>query len=182
MQKSELKNKLETAVDHLRQELSNIRTGRATPVLIEDIEVSAYGSKMTVKEVASITVQDAQMLLVAPWDKSVVKSIDKAIRESDLHLNPAVDGDVVRVPIPALTEERRKEFAKLASVKAEECKQAIRNIRQDAMKSIDKQFNEKVISEDEKFTMKEDFESVVKDYTAKANTLVEDKQKDILTV
>lgn len=182
MQTLELKKKLNTSIEFLSEELTKLRTGRATPGLIENITVNAYGSNMTIKEVGSVTVPDSQLLVISPWDKSLLKSIEKSIRESDLNLNPVVDGDIVRVSIPSLTEERRKEFAKIASSKVEECKQAIRNVRQDAMKAIDKKYADKLIGEDEKFTQREEVEDVVKEYVSKAESLGEAKKKDILTV
>ncbi|MFZ5425284.1 MAG: ribosome recycling factor [Patescibacteria group bacterium] len=182
MQTLELKKKLNTSIEFLSEELTKLRTGRATPGLIENITVNAYGANMTIKEVGSVTVPDSQLLVISPWDKSLLKNIEKSIRESDLNLNPVVDGDIVRVSIPSLTEERRKEFAKIASSKVEECKQAIRNVRQDAMKAIDKKYADKLIGEDEKFTQREEVEDVVKEYVSKAESLGEAKKKDILTV
>ena len=116
---------------------------------------------MTLKELGSITLSDSQTIVVSPWDKSLLPQIRTAITESDLHLNPVDTGGTLKVPVPPLTEERRKELTKLVSQKVEATKQAIRNIRQDAMKDIDALFSEKKIGEDEKFTQKEDVEDVV---------------------
>src|SRR3990170_3626833 len=112
MTKPELKSKLEKSMEILQDELSRIRTGRASPSLSESVKVNAYDTKMTIKELGSITVLDPQNLAVSPWDKNLVNEIAKGIREADLNLNPAVDGDLVRVPVPDLTEERRRELAK----------------------------------------------------------------------
>jgi ribosome recycling factor len=182
MNKSELKSKLEKSIEFLQGELSKVRTGRATPAILESVKVNAYGTMMSIKEVGSITVADSQLLLVTPWDRSIIDSVAKAIREGDLNLNPAVDGNVVRVPIPDLTEERRKELAKGVSVKVEEAKNVIRNIRQDAMKDIDNDFNNKLIGEDEKFKLKEETEEIVKSFSDKAVTIGESKKEDLMKI
>ncbi len=179
---SELKTKLTSSVEHFKGELAGIRVGRATTTLVENIEVEAYGGKMKMVEVGSITVPDAQMIVISPWDKSLVKDIDSAIRDAGMGLNPVPDSISVKVPVPPLTEERRKEFSKLASEKAETAKNAIRNVRQDAMKEIDKKFSEKTLTEDEKFSQKEDIEKVVKEFTAKIEELLETKKKDLMSV
>ncbi|HSX39619.1 MAG TPA: ribosome recycling factor [Candidatus Saccharimonadales bacterium] len=182
MDANNLKSKLAKSLDHLKSELSQIRTGRATPSLLENIVVDAYGAKMTLKEVGSITLLDPQNLVVAPWDKSLLKAIGTAILESDLKVNPVVDSTQVRVPIPALTEERRKEFVKVVSVKIEECKNSMRNVRQEVMKEIDKDFSDKKIGEDDKFSQKEQVEDVVKDFVSQADTLGEAKKTDLMSV
>ncbi len=182
MLKSELDSKLNKTLDFLKSELNQIRTGRATPTLIENIVADAYGSKMTLKELGSITSLDSQTLVVTPWDSGNASSILKAIRESELHLNPIDDSGRVRVPIPSLTEERRKEFIKLASVKLEECRQAIRSVRQEAMKDVDASFAKKELSEDEKFSMKEDIEDLIKKYTGQAEEIAEAKKEDLLKI
>jgi ribosome recycling factor len=179
---SELKAKLARSTDHLKDDLSQVRTGRATPVLIENIPVEAYGAKMTVKELGSINVPDAQNLTVSVWDKGLLSAVASAIRESELKVDPVVDGNVVRVPVPTLTEERRREFVKIVSSKVEEAKNSMRNIRQDAMKDIDKEFADKSIGEDEKFSRKEEVEEAVKEYISEAEELGETKKTDLLTV
>lgn len=179
---SEIKARLNKSLEFLTSEFVNIRAGRATPNILEDLEVSAYQSTMTIKELGSITVLDFQNLVISPWDKNTISAIVKAIRESDLNLNPSDDGSVIRVPVPPLTEERRHELTKLAAKKAEETRQAMRNIRQDAMKDIDKDFADKKIGEDEKFTQKEEIEKVVKEIVGKVDILLEEKTKDLLTI
>lgn len=179
---TELKNKLKKTLEHLEVELSQVRTGRATPALLENIVVEAYGTKMLVKEVGSISILDPQNLVVTPWDRGLLNSVASSIRDSDLKVNPIIDGGSVRVPIPALTEERRKELAKIVSVKVEESKNSMRNIRQDAMKDIERDFTDKKISEDEKFSLKDDVEDTVKEFTAQADVFGENKKRDILTV
>jgi ribosome recycling factor len=179
---SELKLKLEKSFEFLQGELNKVRTGRASPALLEELKVNAYDSKMALKELGSITVPDAQSLLISPWDKSLSDNIAKGIRDSDLNLSPVVDGDLIRVPVPDLTEERRQEMTKLVTAKVEEVKNSIRNIRQEAMKDIDSRFSDKDISEDQKFTEKEDTEEAVKEFTDKAVKLGEDKKSDLLKI
>lgn len=182
MNKSELKSKLDKSIEFLVQELRNIRTGRANPSLVSDVKVDAYGSKMTLKELGSIVLLDPQTIAITPWDKSLIGSISKAIREGDLNLNPVEDSDRVRIPIPPLTEERRKELTKVVSTKVEETKQAMRSIRQEAMKDIDKDFSDKLIGEDEKFSQREDVEKVIKEYVDLADTKGESKKEELLKV
>ena len=179
MTEPDLKTKLTKSIDHLKQELSQVRTGRANPSLLENIVVEAYGSKMTIKELGIVNVQDAQMLTVTPWDKSLGSAIVKAINESDLKLNAAVDGTLVRVPIPTLTAERRGDLVKLVGVKVEECKTSMRNIRQDAMKDIDKEFSDKLIGEDDKFAKREKVETTIKDFVKQADIVGESKKSDL---
>jgi ribosome recycling factor len=182
MTTSELKNRLDKTVEYLRTELTQIRTGRANPSLLENIYVNAYESKMTLKELGSITLSDAQTIMVSPWDKSLLPEIAKAIRESEVNLNPVEVGATLKVPIPALTEERRKELAKLVNSKVEEAKQAMRNIRQEAMKDIDKEFEEDKLTEDDKFLLREEVEETVKEHVDEVEEMGEKKTKEIMTV
>ncbi|KKU30096.1 MAG: Ribosome-recycling factor [candidate division WWE3 bacterium GW2011_GWA1_46_21] len=182
MTDAELKAKLEKSVGYLKSELVKIRTGRASPALFDDVRADAYGAAMTVKELAAVSVLDAQTIVISPWDKSLLKAMESAIRASNLGLNPVVDGDVIRVAIPHLTEESRKEFAKMVSAKAEDCRQTVRNIRQDAMKDIDKRFANKEIGEDGKFSFRDKVEEVVKQTNAQIDNLGEAKKKDLMAV
>ncbi len=177
-----MKPKLSKSIDYLNSELSKVRTGRASPALLESVKVNAYDSVMEVRELGTIAVADAQNLVISPWDKGLLKEIAKGISSSDLNLNPVVDGDVVRISIPDLTEERRKELTKLVTSKVEEVKTSVRNIRQEAMKEIDKDFADKKIGEDEKFKFKEDVEEIIKDSIQKVVNLGEDKKKDLLNI
>lgn len=180
MNKSEIRKDLTEALEFFKSELTKIRTGRATPALIEDLTIEVYGSKMRLKEVGSITVPEPQMIVVSPWDRSQIPSISKAINTSDLNLNSSYDNERVRVPIPPLSEERRSELAKLVTAKLEACKTTIRNLRNDVMKSIDKDFSDKKISEDEKFSLKEDADKIIKDFSEQAETLSNDKKKSLM--
>lgn len=182
MNTSELKRKLESSLEFLHSELSQVRTGRVTPGLLDSIHINAYDSKMAIREVGNITQLDPQTLAVSPWDKSLLETIAKAIRDSELKLNPAVKNDSVIIPVPSLTEERRVEFTKLVSTKVEETKNTMRGIRQDAMKDIDSRFANKEFGEDEKFSMKEDVEDLVKEYVGKAEEAGESKKAEILRV
>lgn len=182
MTKTELKNKLDKTLEYLKSEMSQIRTGRANPSLIEDVRVEAYGSNMTLKELGSISLLDSQTLVVSPWDRGLVGTIAKAIRNSDLNLNPVDDTDKIRIPVPSLTEERRKELAKVVSTKVEEAKNSMRSVRQDAMKDIEKDFADKAIGEDDKFRLKEEVEETVKDFVQQADDLGENKKEDLMKI
>ena len=144
--------------------------------------MTAYGTEMSVKELGSIMVPDPQSLIISPWDKNLLNDVTKAIRDGDLGLNPVVDGDIIRVPIPDLSEERRKELTKLVTTKVEEVKNSIRSVRQEAMKEIDSQFTAKKLGEDEKFRQKEETEELVKEFTEKAEDLAEQKRSDLLKI
>lgn len=180
MNKSELKKSLIEAVDFFKSELSKIRTGRATPSLIEDITIEVYGSKMRIKELGAITVPESQLIVVSPWDRSQIPAISKAINTSELSLNSSYDNEKVRVPIPPLSEERRAELAKIVSSKLEACKTTVRNLRNDIMKSIDRDFSEKKISEDEKFSLKEEADKIIKDFSEQAEDLASEKKKSLM--
>jgi len=178
----ELRSKLNASFEHLKGELSQIRSGRATTSLVEEVKVMAYGSEMKIRELGTISTPDAQMILISPWDKSLIKEIEHAIREQNPGLNPVPDSQVVKVPVPPLTEERRKEFVKLVNDKAEAAKHSMRNIRQDAMKDIDNSFANKEITEDDKFVAKEEVEGVMKEVHAKIEELVSQKTNELMTV
>jgi ribosome recycling factor len=182
MTKSELKDRLSKSLEYLESELMQIRTSRATPSLLEGLLVEAYGSTMTLREVGSITSVDTHTLLVSPWDKSLLDSIATAVRNSDLNVNPIVGGDSVRVPMPDLTKERREELARVVSGKVEECKTAVRNIRQEAMKDIEKAFSSKEIGEDAKFSQREEVENIVKEFVSQAEDLGDRKREDVISL
>ena len=178
----ELNQKLTLSLEFFVAELTKIRTGRASTALVENIEIDAYGGRMKIKEVGSISVPEPQTILIAPWDKSLLKEIEKALRESSLGVNPIVGGDSVKMPIPALTEDRRKEMGKMVGVKLEDCKTSMRSLRQDAMKQVDKAFADKEIGEDDKFNQKEEVEEIVKDYVKRAEEASDKKKEEILKI
>jgi len=182
MTNQELKSKLAKTVEHFKAEVGQVRTGRANPSLIEDVQIDVYDSKMTIKELGTINLLDTQTLVVVVWDRAVLGAVAKAIRESNLGLNPIEDTDRIRVPVPPLTEERRKELTKVVSTKAEESKTSVRNIRQEAMKDIDKDFTDKTISEDEKFGSREEVEKLVKEIISEIELLSESKKEDLLKI
>lgn len=170
------------SIEHFKHEITGLRTGRATPALVEDIVVEAYGSRQPVKHVASITVQDAKTLAIEPWDKTLVQAIDSAIRTSQLGINPVNDGRLIRLPLPDLTQERRQELIKLLYRKAEDARVAIRKIREDVRNNIDSSFKNKEISEDDKFRQQEDLEKMVKEFNEKVKVVSEEKEKEINTI
>ena len=172
----------EIAIDFFKNDILNVRTGRAAPSLVSDVKVEAYGSSMTLKELGAIVLLDSQTIAITPWDKSLIGPIAKSIRESELNLNPVEDSDRLRIPVPPMTEERRKELAKVVGAKAEEAKQSIRNIRQDTMKVIDKDFADKLIGEDEKFTQRDEVEKIVKDYVEQIDKISETKKQELMSI
>ena len=169
-------------IDALKNDLSKMRTGRANTSLIEHLPVQAYGSETPLNQVANISVSDSRTLTVTPWDKSTVQAVEKAIMESDLGLNPVTAGEVIRVPLPALTEERRKEMIKLVRQEAENSRIAVRNIRRDAIDSVRKQEKKSEISEDESRSLQDDIQKITDQYTKQIDELLAVKEKDITTV
>jgi ribosome recycling factor len=179
---SEKKGAFDAAITHLQKELSSLRTGRANPSLVESIPVSAYGSVMEVKAVASISVPDARTIIIDPWDKSLVQAVEKAIRDADIGLSPAVDGGVVRLNIPSMTEETRKKLVKVLHERLEECRVGIRQIREKAREETLRMEKEKRLGEDEKFKMLDELDKMTKDFTARAEEVGAKKEKEIMTV
>ncbi len=176
------KTRMEKAVDDFRKELATLRTGRANASLLDGIRVDYHGTPMPVNQLGTVTVPDATMIVVSPWDPSVVPLIDKAIRTSDLGLNPTNDGKVVRVPIPSLTEERRKDIVKHLHKVLENHRTAVRNIRRDLKEAIEKLENEKKISEDEKKRALDELEKVSHAETKKIEDLSASKEKEVMSI
>jgi ribosome recycling factor len=170
------------ALDRFSQEAAKIRTGRANPSLIEHISVDYYGTRTPITQVAAISIPEARQLLIQPWDKGTLGLIETAIRESDLGLNPGNDGVALRIILPALTEDRRKELVKTLNGKAEEARIAIRNTREDIWKSIQEGEKKGEITEDDKFTGKEELQKVIDEYNQKLEVLRKKKEEEILTV
>lgn len=169
-------------VTFLKTDISNLRTGRATPALVEDIIVEAYGSKQQLKTLASISVGDAKTLNIDPWDKSLVQNVEKAIRNSDLGINPVNDGKLIRLPLPDLNAERRQELVKVLHGKLEQAKISSRKVREEFRSKIDKQEKEKEISEDDKFKIQDGLEKQIKDLNDKIKVIGEEKEKEITTI
>ncbi|OGH69689.1 MAG: ribosome recycling factor [Candidatus Magasanikbacteria bacterium RIFCSPHIGHO2_02_FULL_51_14] len=176
------KEHFQKAIEHLKSEIAGLRTGRATPALVEDIAVEAYGTKQPLKALASITVSDAKTLTVEPWDKSILAAVEAAIRQSDVGINPVNDGKLIRLPLPELTTERRQELIKLLHQKLEAARVAVRQVREDIRRVVEKKEKAKEIGEDEKFKLHKQLDDVVKEYNEKIKKIGEDKEKEIVTV
>ncbi|RBW69875.1 ribosome recycling factor [Bacillus taeanensis] len=175
-------DKMQKALASLRREFATIRTGRATPALLDKVQVDYYGAPTPVNQLAGISVPEARLLLIQPYDKSVLSDIEKAIQKADLGLTPNNDGDVIRINIPPLTEERRKEFAKLVKKYAEDGKVAIRNVRRDANDELKKSQKNGDITEDELRRLTEDIQKLTDKYVADADSIASEKEKEIMEV
>ena len=178
----ELVQSIGKAHDVLKRELTKLRAGRANPNLLENIRVDYYGTLTPLSQMAHVNVPEPRMLTVKPWDKSQVKPVEKAIRESDLGLNPQVDGDVIRVPLPPLTEERRKEFVKIARKYGEECKVTIRKARHEALDMLNQLDADGDVSADAVDRAKKKAEETVTEGTKTVDSMIAAKEKDILEV
>ncbi len=176
------RTRMEKAVDDFRKEAATIRTGRANASLLENVRVDYHGTPMPLNQLGTMTVPDPTLIMISPWDPSVVPLIDKAIRISDIGLNPTNDGKVVRVPIPSLTEERRKDLVKQLHKVLENHRTAVRNIRRDVKEAIEKLEKEKKISEDEKKRSLEELEKLSHSETKKVEDLSAGKEKEILGI
>ncbi len=168
-------------LDFYKRDISSIRTGRATPALVEDITVDAYGQKMQLKELASMTVPEPRMLVIQPWDKGMIEPISNAIRKSDVGLSPVVDGQSIRLVIPSLTEERRKEFVKLLKTKTEDTRIKIRQAREHALGDIQKLEKNKEITEDEKFSSRDNLQKTVDKQNALIADIESKKEQDLMS-
>lgn len=178
--KADLERRMKGAVESLKGDLSGLRTGRANTSLLDPITVEVYGSHMPLSQVASVSAPEPRMLSVQVWDKSNVTPVEKAIRSAGLGLNPISDGQTLRLPIPDLTEERRKELAKLASKYAENARIAIRNVRRDGMDALKADENKKEISEDERKRAETDLQKLTDDLIKQADEAAAAKEKEIL--
>jgi ribosome recycling factor len=176
------KTRMEKAVEDFRKDLASLRTGRANASLLDSIRVDYHGTPMPVNQLGTVTTPDATMIVVSPWDPSAVPLIDKAIRTSDLGLNPTNDGKVVRVPIPALTEDRRKEIVKQLHKVLENHRTAVRNIRRDLKEAIERLEKDKKISEDEKKRALDELEKLSQAETKKIEDLSAIKEKEIMSI
>lgn len=176
------KGDLEKSLEHLAEEIGKIRTGRANPALVENLMVDYYGTKTPLKQIASINVPESRLLVIQPWDKGALVYIESALRESDLGFNPNNDGQVIRINIPALTEERRKELVKLLNQRAEDAKISVRNIREEVWKEIQEAEKEGKMSEDDKFVGKDYLQKIVDEYNKKIEEIREKKENEIMTI
>jgi len=174
--------RMKKALEVLKGEFVGLRTGRASTVLVEDIKVDYYGSLMTIKQIAQISVPESNQIVIQPWDVSVVPNVEKAIRNSDLGVQPQRDGNVIRIILPPLTEERRKELVKKAGKLAEQARIAIRNIRHEIMKELDKLKKEGGYSEDDIKRAKEELQKITDKFVKSVDDLLKKKEEEILTV
>ncbi len=179
---SELKASSEKAKEALRRELSKLRTGRAHPAMLDMLRVDYYGQQTPIAQMASVGVPEPRMLTVKPWDKSVVTAVEKAIRESDLGLNPQVDGDLIRIPVPALSEQRRKDLVKVAKKSGEECKVAVRKARHEALDMLNDLKDSGGASEDDVERAKKKAEELVSEAGQSIDQIIAAKEKEILAI
>lgn len=179
---AEAKAQMQKAVDAMRREFSALRTGKASPALLDTVRVDAYGSKMPINQVATVNAPEPRMLLVQPWDKSLISEIERAIQIADLGLNPANDGSVIRVPIPAMTEERRKDMVRMLHKLAEEGRIAVRHARQEANKGIKTRQQDGELSEDQAHRETEKVQKVTDEHIAQIDELLAQKEAEVLEV
>jgi len=171
---------MKKSIRALEEEFQTIRTGRASSAVFEKIKVDYYGNPTPLNQVATISIPEARLVVIQPWDKSVISEIEKAIQKSELSLNPMNDGKVIRINIPPLTEERRKEFVKVAKNAAEQARVAIRNIRRDANDEVKKSQKSSDISEDDEKRLEDSIQKLTDKYVEEVNNLLEEKEKEIL--
>ena len=174
--------KMDKTINNLKKEYLGLRTGRASASLLEPISVEAYGGKVPINQVANISVPESRLITVQVWDETLIQSIEKAIRNSELGLNPMIEGNNIRIPIPDLSQERRIEIVKVASKYSEEAKITVRNIRRDAMDKIKDEEKQKSISKDDSFQFSEKIQKITDKYIEKIENTFQEKEKDILKV
>ena len=180
--KKSAQDRMIKSIETLRADLAKVRTGRAHTGILDHIQVDYYGSPTALTQVANVTLIDARTIGVQPWEKKLLGTIEKAIRDSDLGLNPSSQGDMIRVPTPPLTEERRKDMVKLVKSEAEDAKIAIRNIRRDANESLKKLVKDKAVSEDDERRASEEVQKLTDKFVIDVDKLVAEKEKEVLTV
>ena len=180
--RTETRKKMDHTIEMLKRDLSAVRTGRANPGLLNPVMVNYYGTQTPLNQVANIATPDPQLLTVTPYDKSIVKDVEKAIAASDLGINPQVDGTLIRVPIPALTEERRKELVKHVHKMGEDGKIALRNIRRDANEKLKKLEKDKKVSQDDERRAQEQIQHETDGHTKKIDEIIKSKEKELMTV
>jgi ribosome recycling factor len=180
--KKSAEGKMGKSIDNLKAGLQKVRTGRAHPGILDQVHVEYYGSMVPLSQVANLSLLDARTISVQPWEKGMGPKIEKAIRESDLGLNPAAQGDLLRVPMPALTEERRKELTKVVRHEGEECKVAVRNVRRDANEHLKKLLKDKEVTEDDERRAQDEVQRLTNNVVAEIDRLVHAKEAEILAV
>ena len=177
---SSIEERMKKTHASLKDGFATLRTGRASAALFDKIRVDYYGDKSPINQVANITIPEARLIVIQPWDKNLIGEIEKAIRSSELSLNPSNDGKVIRIAIPPLTGERRKELVKLAKNQAEQCRVAIRNIRRDGNDELKKMLKDSSITEDEESKASAELQKLTDNYIAKVNQVLEEKEKEIM--
>ena len=180
--KKDARDRMGKSIESLKQSLSRVRTGRAHPSLLDHLSVDYYGSEVPISQVANITVEDARTLTVTPWEKQMVQVIEKAIIKSDLGLNPATAGTVMRIPMPPLTEESRRNLVKIVRQDGEGTKVAIRNIRRDANHDLKELLKEKEISEDDDRKAQEEIQQITNQYVAQVDTVIGEKEAELMEI
>lgn len=178
--KDDTRGKMEKSIGLLTQELSKVRTGRASPALLDGIKVEYYGSVLPLNQVATVSIPEPRLIVIQAWDKQALPSIEKALHKSGIGLTPNNDGNVIRLPLPPLTSERRAELSKLAQKLAEECRIAVRNIRRDANNDVKKEEKEKKITEDQSFKVQDEIQKMTDDYIKKVDETLKKKEKEIM--
>ena len=177
---AEVKTRMDAAIERVRRDMAGVRTGRATVSILDNVQVEAYGSKMPINQVASLSVPEPALIVAQPFDPSVIKELEKAIRSSDLGLNPANDGKVVRIPIPPLTDERRKELSRHVHKQAEEGRNVVRQVRRDANERLKKLLKEHKVSEDDERKGLEHVQKMTDDHIKLIDDLQKKKDQDLL--
>lgn len=176
------KQKMQQSVEAYERDLSTVRTGRAAPSLIENLPVEAYGTTMKLQEVASITAPEAALLVVQPWDASVTDAVAKMLRTSDFNFNPVVEGNIIRIPLPPLTEDRRRELVKMVGKKTEEAKISVRNVRQDALSQLKRAKEATEIGEDEQAGYEKRVQELVDSTNKRVDELGKQKEQDLMSL
>jgi ribosome recycling factor len=176
------KDQFEKTIEFFQEDISSLRTGRVSPSLVENIMVESYGTNTELLQLAAITTPEPQTMVIKPWDKSVLQSIERALNQSDLNINPVVDGDLVRLNFPPLTEESRKDLVKILHKKAEDSRIRLRNSREKVKEEIVSLEKSKQISEDERFGALKDLDEVIKEYNDKIKQISDTKEKEIMTI
>jgi len=175
-----IKPEFDNAINYLEKEMTKIRTGRASPSLVEDIVVECFGEKFPLKQLAAISLSKPKQIVIQPWDKSYIEGIEKAVSQSGLNLSPVVDKDVIRITLPPLSEEYRKDLIRMLSEKQEEVRQSIRRHREKAWDEIQERFKDGEIREDDKFRAKDELQELIDEYNEKVEEIGERKKKEIL--
>lgn len=176
------RERMEKALDALRREFAGVRTGKASPALLDTVRVEAYGSHVPINQVGAVSAPEPRLLTVQVWDKSQIKAVERALRESDLGLNPSNDGNLIRIPIPALTEERRKEYVRMLHKLAEEGRVAIRQARQHANDDVKKRQKDGEFTEDEARRSQDQVQKLTDEYVHKVDDLVKKKEAEVMEV